>query len=445
MTVQPQSSLGRASRARRMVRRIHEVIIESYVAGVATVLAVAILAGIGGAMLYKTYLQPGTPTEPPENPNPSASASVVALGDSFASGEGAQSFWKSSGTCDRTWQSYAYTIASQYQLSLAFPACSGAVINDLDHQSTNSLAPQIDAVKTSTHIKFVLVQIGGNDAHFGDLVAACLKANFHLGPPCAGQGFLDRLPNVETRLVTIYGEVRNAAHGAPVFVMGYPNPFGPQYCTASEVSRPDWAFLSQTFIPELDNTIAAAAQKAHVHYVPMIDAFAGYALCQLPVGEAALNTISYLSDLPRHDSFHPNALGQLLMANRVESILRANSINIPAEAPPEPNTPTTNPATAVPQVGALKPQLDSSPCRAGTPLSTLYPTDAAALSRVSLTGVLATSTICYRANDGAWHRLTANASGNAVIIAGVPQPTSVEVIFQDPYKTWTRALYRIAA
>jgi lysophospholipase L1-like esterase len=427
-----------------MARRIHDVIVESYLAGISTVLVIVILAGIGGAMIYKSYLQPSKPTEPPENPYPNAPQSVVALGDSFASGEGAQAFWKSSGTCHRAWQSYAYTIASQYQLSLAFPACSGAVINDLDHESSNSLAPQIDAVRKTTHIKFVLVQIGGNDAHFGDLVAACLKANFHLGPPCAGQGFLDRLPNVETALVKIYGEVSSAARGAPVFVMGYPNPFGPQYCTASEVSLPDWTFLSQTFIPSLDNTIAEAAQTAHVHYVPMLDAFAGYALCQLPVGEAALNTISYLSDLPRHDSFHPNAVGQLLMANRIESILRSNSITIPTESSPQQNTPTTNPPNAIPQIVALKPQADMSPCHAGTPAGTLYPTDITALARVALTGVLPASTICYRIDDGPWHNLSANASGNVEINAGTPHPTSTEVIFRDPYKTWTRALYRVA-
>lgn len=415
---------------------------ESYLAGIGTVLVVAVLAVVAGAMIYRTFFESGAPTAPLENPFPKASDKMVVLGDSFASGEGARAFWTSSGTCHRSWQTYAYTIATQYQLGLAFPACSGAVINDLDHSSSNALPAQIDMVKSSPDLKFVLVQIGGNDAHFGDLVAACLKANFRLGPPCAGQGFLERLPQVESELVKIYDDVRTAARNAPVFIMGYPNPFGPNYCTASEVTQSDWAFLSKTFIPQLDDTIAQAAQAAHVHYVPMVDAFAGYGLCELPVGEAALNTISYLSDLPRHDSFHPNAVGQLLMANRIDSSLRTNSITPPSESTP-PNQSTNGSASAVPQVVTLKPQLDSSPCHAGAPAGTLYPTSRTAIAHIALTGVLPTSTVCYRTDGGAWQRTAVNVSGDAVVSASGTNPTTVELIFQGRFKTWTRTLYRV--
>lgn len=427
----------------RRARRFMPTIGESYVAGIATVLVVAVLAVLGGAVLYRNFFEPSAPTAPLENPFPNATSKIAVLGDSFASGEGARAFWASSAGCHRSWQTYAYTIATQYQLGLAFPACSGAVINDLDHPSSNALPAQIDMVRSNPNLRFVLVQIGGNNAHFGDLVAACLKANFHLGSPCAGQGFLQRLPQVESQLVKIYNEVRSAANKAPVFVLGYPNPFGPNYCTASEVTQPDWAFLSKTFIPQLDDTIARAAQAAHVHYVPMLNAFAGYGLCELPVGEAALNTISYLSNLPRHDSFHPNAVGQLLMANRIDSSLRANSINTPPESTP-PNPATNGEASPVPSAAALPPQADSSPCHAGAPAGTLYPTSRANLDHIVLSGLLPASTVCYRTDGGAWQQVAVNAGGTLVVSAPAgATPSTLELIFQDRFKIWARSLYRV--
>jgi hypothetical protein len=206
-------------------------------------------------------------------------------------------------------------------------------------------------------------------------------------------------------------------------------------CTASEVTQSDWAFVTKQFIPALDATIEHAATQVGVHYVPMFDAFAGYGICDLPVGKAALNTISYLEGLPRDDSFHPNALGQLLMANRFEAVLRSNGISIPA-TPPPPSAPTL-----IPQPTSVASDIDTSPCHAGHPATTLYPPGKSP-STVVVTAVLANTKTCFRINRGPWRTVTA-PRGGTINIAPPSGTTSVEVIFRTRLGAWTRFLYKI--
>ena len=416
------------------------------------VFVIGVGATLGVQAIRNHFVGTADPKELPENPFPAAEQSVVVLGDSFASGEGALAFWKDSKDCHRAWTSYAYGLATAYHDGLVYPACSGAVIDDLDHPSGGE-PPQLDALRKTNKPHFVVAQIGGNDAKFGDVVAACLKANFHIGRPCAQQHFLEGIAPVGARLTKIYREIKDAAKGAPVFVLDYPNPFGPYYCPADEVLPTDWTFLRTTFIPTLDNTIKAAAAEAGVVYVPMLDAFAGFGVCELPVGEAAINTISYLSNLPRHDSFHPNAIGHLLMAIRIESVLRNNGIAPPVETPatapvsgsasaPAANGSSTTSTSTVPQPSALAVRKDTSPCHAGTPSGTRYPTTATALQRIAVTGTLPRSRFCYRVDNSTWHTATTDANGNATIATSKTHPAaSVEVVYRDPVHAWARLAY----
>jgi lysophospholipase L1-like esterase len=419
--------------------------IVALIAFVGGVLVTAGVIGLVAALGYAHWIAPASQADPPENPFPTSAHDVVVLGDSFASGEGARGFWSDSGNCHRSWQTYAYMIANLYKDGLIFPACSGAVIDDLE-KANGSIPAQLSALQGGTKPVAVLVQVSGNDAGFGDLVLNCLKATYDLtSTPCADDDFLARLPAVEPRLVQLYRMVKDGAKGAPVFVMGYPDPFGPTYCTASELTPTDFTYVSTDFIPTLDGMVQTAAQAAGVHYVDLLHAFSGFGVCQLPVGEAAINTISYLSLLARHDSFHPSAIGQLLMAVQIESVLRDYGLPPPEETVSSQDykelTGKAAPAATVPSQSAVaNPAPDTSPCHAGTPQTTTYPLPKSSAA-VAVSGVAANSTVCYRVNGGSWQEINATAQGG--LFLGVPSDpgSKIEIVLKDKLGSWSREIY----
>ncbi|MBV8462865.1 MAG: hypothetical protein JO368_06205, partial [Acidimicrobiales bacterium] len=76
-----------------------------FIAGAIFALAIG---GLATVVFHDHFINAATQADPPENPSPAASKSIVVLGDSFASGEGARGFWADSGSCHRSWQTYAY-------------------------------------------------------------------------------------------------------------------------------------------------------------------------------------------------------------------------------------------------------------------------------------------------------------------------------------------------
>src|ERR1051326_4010705 len=94
--------------------------------GAGTVVVIFVVIALIAYWFFIRSTSAAAVTERPADPYPSAEHRIAALGDSFASGEGAQAFWKASNNCHRTWASYAYTIAVDYHEGLTFPACSGA-------------------------------------------------------------------------------------------------------------------------------------------------------------------------------------------------------------------------------------------------------------------------------------------------------------------------------
>jgi hypothetical protein len=94
----------------------------------------------------------------PLSPNPESDLTIVAVGDSFISGEGAASYWpgtnEESNGCRRTWTAHPYQVASDYSADLRFVACSGASVRHIlsDAQYPDSpegvfgADPQLDLV-----------------------------------------------------------------------------------------------------------------------------------------------------------------------------------------------------------------------------------------------------------------------------------------------------------
>jgi hypothetical protein len=213
-------------------------------------------------------------------PLPSVSITVlagayVALGDSFASGEGADVFFPDSdqpGTdmCHRARSGYAVLASDQLHYergsTFDFAACSGAVIPDLYHANSQNRTEIAQRLHLSPATKLVTFSIGGNDVGFRDVLTDCLDIPpaLHLFAHTGGRGCARRnassmaaalswlkkgrgpgcyqLPGInpdtgkpETvcgslpSLTQVYEDIHAAAPNAKILVLGYPELWGSKF------------------------------------------------------------------------------------------------------------------------------------------------------------------------------------------------------------------------
>jgi len=118
--------------------------------------------------------------------NASPSSAYVAMGDSYASGEGLQSnattYISPSNTdgCHRSVTAYPVLVAASLNVDLGqfetygsggFVACSGATSKDL-LKGENGEPAQLSALSSAT--RWITVTAGGDDLHFSNVLLACL-------------------------------------------------------------------------------------------------------------------------------------------------------------------------------------------------------------------------------------------------------------------------------
>jgi lysophospholipase L1-like esterase len=220
----------------------------------------------------------------------------VALGDSFSSGVGTNSYTLST-SCRRGVYAYPWLVAQQRPNTvLAFVACSGATTSDV-------LANQIASVTPDTSI--VTLTIGGNDIGFSDLIVQCTLAE------CSAA--LDRtrtsLPTVlGPRLDSVYAAIRSRAATARVVVLGYPRMFSSAGCFGTfGISSTERAKANQ-LADALDQLTAARATAAGFGftYKTAIVPFTGHAVCS---SAAWLNGLNLFNTV---ESYHPNRSGNSL-------------------------------------------------------------------------------------------------------------------------------------
>jgi len=301
----------------------------------------------------------------------SSPTTYVALGDSYASGEGLAPFVASvPPTCDRSALSYPYLTASMLGVgtsnSFIDVACAGARLSNLA-DSLNSAPPQLDAVTDSTDL--VTLQSGGNDVFFAELSASCLNTTRAGSSASMGQEACDywilvaeRLLGVtrgdralfaatlharyrsvlEARFLTIVAKVR-AGQGANsaaakartrLAVLDYPILLArltPQ--SPACVVGPGFSYEAKNAVTlrainvlldgEIKRASALYVTRHHDAGVIMVDLSRSlYPLsCQADAGASDVRGID-----PSHPgySLHPLASGQVKMANAVVAALRAS-------------------------------------------------------------------------------------------------------------------------
>lgn len=228
-------------------------------------------------------------------PASAAPAAYVALGDSYASGDGAGSYDPASGGCLRSTNAYPATWAAAHApASFTSVACAGATTTDV-------LSSQLSAVASGTTL--VSITIGGNDVGFSNIMQTCVLGSDSacLSAVSAGEQYADtQLPPA---LRTLFAAVHGRAPAAHVVVVDYPHLYTiVSFCIGLDNTKR--TALNQG-ADHLDAALAKGAADAGFTFADVRSQFAGHELCS---GQGWLHSIT----IPIGESYHPTATGQNL-------------------------------------------------------------------------------------------------------------------------------------
>jgi lysophospholipase L1-like esterase len=259
----------------------------------------------------------------------------VALGDSYSSGEGNPPFLGGSNVkgdqCHRSLAAYSEVISKQHSgiYHLSFHACSGALIKDMfssNHNNSKEITPQLSWLSASTRI--VTLTIGGNDAHFADVLNYCAR-RVPYQPSCKsiwGGAVDSAITNMSIgtgrahdNYPDLFAAIKKKAPDARVYVLGYPRFFPPNQTATCPTGFPGFTHLFtasdmhwiNSEIAKLDTLIKMDAIASGFTYVGEYGAMGRHELC-------TKHPWFYSARLPKASSFHPNKSGQSAMAAILE-------------------------------------------------------------------------------------------------------------------------------
>lgn len=287
----------------------------------------------------------------------------VALGDSYASGEGnpgvgwvdrsgvASATVNATDGCDRSAQAYPVLVArwlSAHATSapLSFLACSGATTTDLDPASpaaaeglagaggNHDEGPQLDDTAELASAQVVTVTIGGNDLYFVPVLLTCVTIPDWCSassPVPAVRDLRSNITHLSVALAATYHQVRVLAPLARIVVVAYPR-LVPEARALTRATlargcaglRGDALLYLSRAETSLNNVITRAASASGLI---LANPNAGAGSFASSGGHSLCSSRSWFNPLdlrhPRY-SFHPNAAGQRALANAVEAALSSS-------------------------------------------------------------------------------------------------------------------------
>lgn len=334
---------------------------------------------------------------PPEHPTPQAllpaggQRVLVAIGDSYMSGEGASSYFEGTddggrNECRRSPSAYAVGLATGDRRfdRVLFLACSGArtynVIAKADARflqvqegrpgpkieaqgdEPGTQIDQLTSQASSFHPALVIVALGGNDAGFAILGEACIAPG-----DCEDQesAFTGNLPKVRGALAATFRSLRKALPAdVPIVAVPYPQPLATTgRCTGVALTKTERGFIHR-FVDQVDKTMSDAATeaKAGIEYLAeMKDSLKDHQLqlCQGRKSKAGINfvDIASVNGLTSqrfspakwiHNSLHPNERGHEAMRDTFTTWLN-NHPGLLEHRAPTAQGQTTNQALPAPE------------------------------------------------------------------------------------------------
>jgi lysophospholipase L1-like esterase len=289
-----------------------------------------------GTTLVSTQL-PSAATRP---------TAVVAVGDSFASGEGAGSYEPATDRpgnfCHRSANGqvqYAAIAGIDARISIG---CSGATTDDVRLGGTSRYgeAPQAERLRgiaRDYQVKAVVLTIGMNNIGFANLVIDCVRAYFLLGPRCQDSwadrvtsSLADGAPKIAQDIADIRTVMREAGYADrdyQLVVQSYSSPFAVENrysLTKAFHGCPfrtdDTRWARQTLVPQIGRTISREAAAAGARFLDLGPALHGREVCAsgLTHSQEWANGVFFSVEQLRNgigenlvsQSAHPNARGQ---------------------------------------------------------------------------------------------------------------------------------------
>jgi lysophospholipase L1-like esterase len=283
---------------------------------------------------------------------------LLALGDSYISGEGAFEYLPGTDTdnnkCHLSSLSYPLLLGASLNFnSYHSVACSGATTNDIKNTSISyagqtinrvvrdklsqaeldsiisnfnpGYIDQLDFVK-QYQPKSIVLSVGGNDVNMIGKLKACIKPGTCYSTYEDRLEFVKDINNVFSKLVSTYQKLKQS--GPPdirIYVVAYPQiaKTGGNCALNVHLDNDEVIFTNQA-ISYLDDVVKAAAAKAGVFYVDTQDAFYGHRFCEAGPGSVAINGVTAGNEIPKRlggpigsESFHPNALGHELLHGKI--------------------------------------------------------------------------------------------------------------------------------
>jgi hypothetical protein len=407
----------------------------------------------------------------PLDPNPGAEGRILALGDSYISGEGSSRFFegtnvvgKRQNQCRRSSTAYPYLVATKLNMGLDFFACSGATtseiyeVGQMDERSPDDIAgelPQLDNLPGDTsRIRVVLVSIGGNDALFGDIGLACV-----LPGSCNAfrESWLAQVARIGPDIRAAYEAIKERVGAdTPVVAIPYPRLLTEEGCGWSTMEASEHDFLFE-FLTILDDRVRRSAEQAGINfYEQSLFAFDGAQICQGGPGDTYMNFFNVLppeGDLGQanptnwvHGTFHPKPSGHEAIAEDLSGWLEDVLEDIDAgRRPPNPD-PNPDARFAVRRLGGESILVDrgslddlqdpqaSCPGEEVSAFATLLPlldeSDSFMLNAAP------TSPICFTLPDGSWtdaeEGVVTRAEGPDLIHPRLPdEGRSQRFVFED--------------
>ncbi|MEZ5202959.1 MAG: SGNH/GDSL hydrolase family protein [Acidimicrobiales bacterium] len=262
------------------------------------------------------------------DPTP-APSTMLALGDSYSSGEGTK---ESDGECGRSPTAYPELVATTADLELVNETCTGAKVDDV--------AAQVGAAG-DTRFDVITISIGGNDAGFAALLADCVGLDDALAIATGSDALStlslrscdvtpdeldDRARALDERLSALYATIVDdhlAPHGQ-LFVVGCrgcsrrPTGGPPTRASGATASRADADALG-VGVAQLDAVIEARVDdQAAATFIDAAATFEGHERC---TEDPWLQGFTVRPRL--RSSFHPNEAGHAAVAEAITSQIRS--------------------------------------------------------------------------------------------------------------------------
>jgi len=250
---------------------------------------------------------------------------VIALGDSYSSGEGSPPFDAGTDTgvdnCHRSynaWPRILSRISASGAHLVGHIACAGALIPALT-SSFNTEPPQLQQLQALPRPSVITVSLGGNDIGFSSVLTKCYVIN--CDADIAQADFTVTRPGgLVPALTDAVHSIVLAVPTARVVVVGYPNIFPITQASASncgwltDTERPALVHLAS----DLDTASRAAATAAGADFVSTLSSLQGHEEC---TQSSWMVPIGLFTGAAIQQNGHPNSLGQLAMEQAVQSQL----------------------------------------------------------------------------------------------------------------------------